>query len=60
MFTLSYWICVEIVDRADNSSLVSIVKNFDSVLEVYEGFCKLKQVCLLKWKTFMLYSLCSS
>jgi len=34
----------EIVDRADNSSLVSIVKNFDSVLEVYEGFCKLKQL----------------
>ncbi|EOA36109.1 hypothetical protein CARUB_v10011454mg [Capsella rubella] len=36
----------EIVDRADNSSLISLIKNFDSVLEVYEGFCKLKQVQL--------------
>lgn len=44
MFTLSIWICVEIVDRADNSSLISLVKDFDSVLQVYEGFCRLKQV----------------
>uniref|UniRef100_A0A1J3K0A5 Receptor-like cytosolic serine/threonine-protein kinase RBK1 n=1 Tax=Noccaea caerulescens TaxID=107243 RepID=A0A1J3K0A5_NOCCA len=36
----------EIVDRADNSWLISLVKRFDSVLQVYEGFCKLKQVNL--------------
>ncbi|CAA7047822.1 unnamed protein product [Microthlaspi erraticum] len=36
----------EFVDRADNSSLISLVKRFDSVLQVYEGFCKLKQVNL--------------
>lgn len=27
-------------------SLLSLVKTFDSVLAVYEGFCNLKQVCL--------------
>ncbi|ESQ34640.1 hypothetical protein EUTSA_v10006893mg [Eutrema salsugineum] len=36
----------DIVDRAGSSSLISLVKAFDSVLEVYEGFCKLKQVDL--------------
>ncbi|ESQ27390.1 hypothetical protein EUTSA_v10018181mg [Eutrema salsugineum] len=36
----------EIVDRAGNSSLLSLVKAFDSVLDVYEGFCNLKQVDL--------------
>ncbi|XP_010471913.1 PREDICTED: probable receptor-like serine/threonine-protein kinase At5g57670 [Camelina sativa] len=36
----------EIVDRAGNSSLLSLVKTFDSVLDVYEGFCNLKQVDL--------------
>ncbi|XP_010537354.1 PREDICTED: probable receptor-like serine/threonine-protein kinase At5g57670 [Tarenaya hassleriana] len=36
----------EIVDRAGTSSLLSLVKTFDSVLEVYEGFCNLKQVDL--------------
>ncbi|CAH2033537.1 unnamed protein product [Thlaspi arvense] len=34
----------DIADRASNSSLISHVKTFDSVLEVYEGFCKLKKV----------------
>jgi hypothetical protein len=34
----------EIVDRAGNSSLLSLVRTFDSVLDVYEGFCNLKQV----------------
>ncbi|CDY40878.1 BnaCnng09690D [Brassica napus] len=29
-----------------NSSLLSLVKTFDSVLDVYEGFCNLKQVDL--------------
>ena len=35
------FVCVEIVE---NSSLLSLVKTFDSVLDVYEGFCNLKQV----------------
>ncbi|XP_009106391.1 receptor-like cytosolic serine/threonine-protein kinase RBK2 [Brassica rapa] len=30
----------------ENSSLLSLVKTFDSVLDVYEGFCNLKQVDL--------------
>uniref|UniRef100_A0A2P2L349 Uncharacterized protein LOC105109411 n=1 Tax=Rhizophora mucronata TaxID=61149 RepID=A0A2P2L349_RHIMU len=34
----------EIVDREGRSSLLSLVKAFDSVLAVYEGFCNLKQV----------------
>ncbi|XP_021636603.2 protein kinase STUNTED isoform X2 [Hevea brasiliensis] len=40
------WACVEIVDREGKSSLLSLVKAFDSVLAVYEGFCNLKQVDL--------------
>ncbi|WCJ43489.1 Protein kinase protein with adenine nucleotide alpha hydrolases-like domain [Euphorbia peplus] len=36
----------EIVDGDGNSSLLSLVKTFDSVLAVYEGFCNLKQVDL--------------
>ncbi|KAF8103594.1 hypothetical protein N665_0188s0520 [Sinapis alba] len=39
----------EIVDRAgknSSSSLLSLMKTFDSVLDVYEGFCNLKQVDL--------------
>ncbi|CAN8312835.1 unnamed protein product [Cochlearia groenlandica] len=36
----------EIVNGANNSSLISLIKAFDSVLQVYEGFCKLKQVDL--------------
>lgn len=36
----------EIVDRDGKSSLLSLVKAFDSVLAVYEGFCNLKQVDL--------------
>ncbi|KAF2291331.1 hypothetical protein GH714_022921 [Hevea brasiliensis] len=36
----------EIVDREGKSSLLSLVKTFDSVLAVYEGFCNLKQVDL--------------
>lgn len=39
------WERVEIVDRDGKSSLLSLVKSFDSVLAVYEGFCNLKQVC---------------
>ncbi|XP_073278606.1 protein kinase STUNTED-like isoform X1 [Primulina huaijiensis] len=31
---------------ADKTSLISLVKNFDSVLAAYEGFCNLKQVDL--------------
>ncbi|KAA8516926.1 hypothetical protein F0562_017256 [Nyssa sinensis] len=33
----------ETVDRDGKSSLFSLVKAFDSVLAVYEGFCNLKQ-----------------
>ncbi|XP_028099144.1 uncharacterized protein LOC114298723 [Camellia sinensis] len=40
------WVCVEIVDRDGKSSLLSLIKAFDSVLTVYEGFCNLKQVDL--------------
>lgn len=36
----------EIFDRDGKSSLLSLVKAFDSVLAVYEGFCNLKQVDL--------------
>ncbi|PIN22023.1 Serine/threonine protein kinase [Handroanthus impetiginosus] len=36
----------EIVDRDGKSCLLSLVKAFDSILEVYEGFCNLKQVDL--------------
>jgi len=41
------WICVEIVNGDGKSSLLSLVKAFDSVLNVYEGFCNLKQVQFL-------------
>ncbi|XP_061372185.1 protein kinase STUNTED-like isoform X2 [Gastrolobium bilobum] len=37
---------LEIVNRDGKSSLFSVVKAFDSVLAVYEGFCNLKQVDL--------------
>lgn len=37
-------VCAEIVDPEGKSSLLSLVKAFDSVLAVYEGFCNLKQV----------------
>jgi hypothetical protein len=43
---LEWMIYVEIVDRDGKSSLLSLVKAFDSVLAVYEGFCNLKQVRL--------------
>ncbi|KAL4559132.1 hypothetical protein LXL04_031266 [Taraxacum kok-saghyz] len=36
----------EIVDRDGKSALLSLVKTFDSILAVYEGFCNLKQVDL--------------
>ncbi|CAJ2667670.1 unnamed protein product [Trifolium pratense] len=36
----------EIVNGDGKSSLLSLVKSFDSVLNVYEGFCNLKQVDL--------------
>ncbi|MED6123480.1 hypothetical protein PIB30_049491 [Stylosanthes scabra] len=36
----------EIVNRDGKSSLLSLVKAFDPVLAVYEGFCNLKQVDL--------------
>uniref|UniRef100_A0A803LHI7 Protein kinase domain-containing protein n=1 Tax=Chenopodium quinoa TaxID=63459 RepID=A0A803LHI7_CHEQI len=36
----------EIFDNDGKSSLLSLVKAFDSVLGVYEGFCNLKQVDL--------------
>ncbi|KAH0922112.1 hypothetical protein HID58_022130 [Brassica napus] len=34
----------EITDQAVNSTFLSLVKTLDSVREVYEGLCKLKQV----------------
>ncbi|KAF8088446.1 hypothetical protein N665_0541s0011 [Sinapis alba] len=37
-------IALHILNSACDSSLISLVKTFDSVLEAYEGFCKLKQV----------------
>ncbi|GAB4844125.1 hypothetical protein Ancab_037432 [Ancistrocladus abbreviatus] len=36
----------EIVDKDGKSLLLSLVKAFDSILAVYEGFCNLKQVDL--------------
>lgn len=41
------WVCVEIMNGDGKSSLLSLVKAFDSVLNVYEGFCNLKQVQFL-------------
>lgn len=50
---------VEIVDRDGKSSLLSLVKAFDSVLAVYEGFCNLKQVgvsaCFLFFCSLILF-----
>ncbi|CAN6896518.1 unnamed protein product [Brassica oleracea] len=37
-------IALHILTNAGDSSSVSLVKTFDSVLEAYEDFCKLKQV----------------
>lgn len=36
--------CVETVNGDGKSSLLSLVKAFDSVLAAYKGFCNLKQV----------------
>ncbi|PIA47567.1 hypothetical protein AQUCO_01400306v1 [Aquilegia coerulea] len=36
----------EVVNGEGNSSLLSLVKAFDSILGVYEGFCNLKQIDL--------------
>ena len=38
---------VEITDQAVNSTFLSLVKTLDSVREVYEGLCKLKQVIII-------------
>lgn len=35
----------QVVNRDGKSSLFSLVKAFDSLLSVYQGFCNLKQVC---------------
>ncbi|KAK3009041.1 hypothetical protein RJ639_014625 [Escallonia herrerae] len=43
----------EIVDRDGKSSLLSLVKAFDSVLAVYEGFCNLKQILRLRRPVWM-------
>lgn len=32
--------------EVEQSTLLSLVKTFDSTLAVYEGFCHLKQVCI--------------
>lgn len=48
---------VAIVDRDGKSSLLSLVKAFDSVLAVYEGFCNLKQVCFF-FNIFFSHFLC--
>ncbi|CAA6663852.1 unnamed protein product [Spirodela intermedia] len=37
---------VAVHDLADCSSLISIIRSFDSVLAAYEGFCNLKQIDL--------------
>lgn len=37
----------EIFDQDGKSSFLSLVKAFDSVLGVYEGFCNLKQVSFI-------------
>lgn len=47
---------VAIVDRDGKSSLLSLVKAFDSVLAVYEGFCNLKQVCFFFNIFFLTFS----
>lgn len=47
---------VAIVDRDGKSSLLSLVKAFDSVLAVYEGFCNLKQVCFFFNNFFLTFS----
>lgn len=45
------WFC-----GVDKSSLLSLVKEFDSMLAAYEGFCSLKQVSLMFWLFSFLYS----
>lgn len=47
------WVPAEIVNQDGKSSLLSIVKAFDSVLAVYEGFCNLKQVIFLLFFMFL-------
>lgn len=32
------------VDKSDSNVLLSLAKDFDAMLGVYEGFCNLKQV----------------
>lgn len=49
------YLCAEIVDRDGKSSLLSLVKAFDSVLAVYEGFCNLKQVSKVSILCLFLY-----
>lgn len=44
LIEFSFLVGAEIVNRDGKSSLLSLVKAFDSVLAVYEGFCNLKQV----------------
>jgi len=45
------WGCVDTVNGDGKSSLLSLVKAFDSVLAVYEGFCNLKQVQFLNLRS---------
>lgn len=55
LMVISNGLGVAIVDRDGKSSLLSLVKAFDSVLAVYEGFCNLKQVCFF-FSIFFLFS----
>ena len=43
---MKWGVCVEIVNGDGKSPLLSLVKAFDPVLAVYEGFCNLKQVSI--------------
>lgn len=45
LLTLGFGFLLNLVCVAEGtSSLLSLVKTFDSVLSAYEGFCNLKQV----------------
>ena len=44
------------MDQDGKSSLLSLVRAFDSILDIYEGFCNLKQVRFLYyWVLFYLF-----
>lgn len=46
-FLVTNLLSLLILGGEDQSSLISLVKTFDSMLSAYEGFCNLRQVFML-------------